>query len=92
MSLGAKTCSSGEPGIQVRSEIVRAEALLHDVASYLLRRPMTGSSELHLRALRLKRQVSSWTEEVPDATVRQVLEQVVALHRQAQDAPCHPEE
>jgi hypothetical protein len=88
----SETCSSGEPRIHLRTEIVRAEALLRDIAASLRKRPMKGgTSELHVRALQLKRQVSSWTGEVPDATVRQVVEQVVALHRQAQDAlpSCH---
>jgi hypothetical protein len=73
------------------SEIERAEALLHDIAIELLRVPMHGAArELHVRALRLKRQVATWTPQVADTTVQATLDQLLALHRQARDARLAP--
>jgi hypothetical protein len=67
-----------------RSEIARAEALLRDIARELLRRPMEGPArELHLRALRFKRTMAHWTDDVPDAAIRQTIDELLTLHRQA---------
>jgi hypothetical protein len=65
----------------------RAEALLHDIAIELLRVPARGDArELHVRALRLKRQVDAWTPHISEATVQTTMEQLLVLHREACDA------
>jgi hypothetical protein len=76
---------------RLTSEVQRAEALLHDIAIELLRVPTQGSArELHVRALRLKRQVDTWTEHVPDATVDATIEQLLTLHREARELRADP--
>jgi hypothetical protein len=83
--------SSVAPETSPRSEIRRAEALLHDIAVELLRVPMQGClGELHVRALRLKRQIATWTATDSDETVQTILEQTVALHREACNARLAP--
>jgi hypothetical protein len=68
-------------------EVERAEALLHDIATMLLRLPMHGHvRDLHVRALRLKRRVSGWTAQVPDRTAHDTMTELVELHRQAREA------
>jgi hypothetical protein len=68
-------------------EIERAEALLHDIATTLLRLPMHGHvRDLHVRALRLKHRVSSWTAQVPDRAAHDTMRELVELHREALDA------
>jgi hypothetical protein len=65
-------------------EVERAEALLHDIAALLLRRPVQGHvQELHVRALRLKQRVSGWTGLVPEPTVQDTMRELVELHREA---------
>jgi hypothetical protein len=67
-------------------EAERAEALLHDIATMLLRLPMHGHvQQLHLRALRLKQRVSGWSGQVPDATVQDTIGELVELDREARD-------
>jgi hypothetical protein len=68
-------------------EVARAEALLHDIATMLLRLPMHGHiRELHVRALRLKQRVSGWTAQVPEPAVHDTVRELVELHREARDA------
>jgi hypothetical protein len=68
-------------------EIDRAEALLHDIATILLRLPMHGHvRDLHVRALRLKQRVSSWTAQVPDRATHDTMKELVELHREAREA------
>ena len=68
-------------------EIERAEALLHDIATMLLRLPMHGHvPELHVRALRLKRRVSGWRAQVPDRAAHDTMKELVELHREAREA------
>jgi hypothetical protein len=65
-------------------DVERAEALLHDIATMLLRLPMHGHvQELHVRALRLKQRVSGWTGQVSDPTAEETMSELVDLHRQA---------
>lgn len=73
--------------VRARTEIEHAEALLHDIASELLRLPMYAATrELHLRALRLKGRVSAWTPQVPDAAIQETIAQLTALYREAHDS------
>ncbi len=84
MSCVANTGRARESAALARSEIARAEALLRDVARELLRRPMEGPArDLHLRALRYKRTMANWTDDVPDAVVRQTIDELLALHQHA---------
>jgi hypothetical protein len=68
------------------AEIQHAEALLHDIALELMRVSTRGSArELHVRALRLKHQVATWTTHVPGAIVEATINELLALHREARE-------
>jgi hypothetical protein len=62
----------------------QVEALLFEVARDLLRLPFEGRTRnLHLRALKLKRLVSRWTQAAPSARERETMqERVLELHRE----------
>ncbi len=79
-------------GLGARTDIGHAEALLHDIASELLRLPVHGAArDLHLRALRLKGRLSAWTPQTPEAAVQDMIQDLTALYREAHDcrAPLH---
>ena len=70
----------------------RAEALLYDLASKLVRVPLgPRTREVHLRALTLKREVARWRDAPPaEAARRATLDELVALQHQAGESTRHP--
>jgi hypothetical protein len=68
-----------------QDDVGRAAEALHELALVLRHVPVAEHTrELHLRALRLKRDVERWRERVPDARERRsVLEELERLRGDA---------
>jgi hypothetical protein len=67
----------------------RAEVLLHDLAMELRLVPLAhpGLSQLHVRALALRRDVTHWPETLPAEAIRKaVIEELRALQERARSA------
>jgi hypothetical protein len=70
----------------------RAEELLFDLASKLVRVPLgPRTRDVHLRALALKRVVGTWHSDPPDeAGRRAVIEELLMLHKTAAESARFP--
>jgi hypothetical protein len=68
---------------ELHGDIAQAEGLLLDLATELRRAPIQATLRLQLRALQLKRLVTSWAERCPDcadeASRRAVLDELLAM-------------
>jgi hypothetical protein len=70
----------------------RAEALLHDLATKLVRVPLGPRTRgVHLRALALKRELGTWASAPPPEDRRRaIVEELIDLQRQAAECTRHP--